>query len=307
MILVPGFDRRWHWSDVPAWLAVLAELGIAASFVVFFYVMKQNSYAAATVRVEAGQPVISTGLYGIVRHPMYMGALPLMIAMPLALGSYWALLLALAIVPVLAWRLLDEERVLRRDLPGYADYCRARALAAHAGRVVSRSTRPCATAPLRLLQILERLAGHLRIFELEPVQRLHQRRRHHHAREPLVVGRHHVPRRFGAAGLADRFLVGRHVFRPQLALGDVAQRELPALVRLVDAVEEALALFLARDVEEELEDQRAVAREMLLEGADIVEAVLPDVLAAELSRQPLSRRAARDARAPPAPPRNASG
>jgi protein-S-isoprenylcysteine O-methyltransferase Ste14 len=94
------------------------------SFVVFFVVMKQNSYAASTVRVEAGQPVISTGLYAVVRHPMYAGALLLMICMPLALGSYWSLPLVIVLLPVLAWRLLDEERFLTRNLPGYADYCR---------------------------------------------------------------------------------------------------------------------------------------------------------------------------------------
>lgn len=124
MLIVPGFDRRWHWSNVPGWLSILAEIGMAASFVLFFFVMKQNSYAAATVRVEGEQKVISTGLYGVVRHPMYMATLPLMIAIPLALGSYWTLLLVIPLLPVLAWRLLDEERVLRRDLPGYADYCR---------------------------------------------------------------------------------------------------------------------------------------------------------------------------------------
>ena len=124
MMIVPALDRRWHWSDVPAWLTVLANAGIAASFIVFFFVMKQNSYAASTVRVEAEQPVISTGLYGIVRHPMYTGALTLAVCIPLALGSYWALLLVIPMIPILAWRLLDEERVLKRDLPGYADYCR---------------------------------------------------------------------------------------------------------------------------------------------------------------------------------------
>ena len=123
MLIVPGFDRRWHWSGVPAWLTVVADATIVASFVIFFYVMKQNSFAAATVRVERGQTVISTGLYGVVRHPMYMGTLPLTIAVPLALGSWWALLPVLAIVPALVWRLVDEERVLRRDLPGYAAYC----------------------------------------------------------------------------------------------------------------------------------------------------------------------------------------
>lgn len=123
MLIVPGFDRRWHWSGVPAWLTVIADATIVASFVIFFYVMKQNSFAAATVRVEREQTVVSTGLYGVVRHPMYMGTLPLTTAMPLALGSWWALLPVLAIVPALVWRLVDEERVLRRDLPGYAAYC----------------------------------------------------------------------------------------------------------------------------------------------------------------------------------------
>jgi protein-S-isoprenylcysteine O-methyltransferase Ste14 len=129
MIVLPALDYRQHWSNVPTWLAILADAGIVASFIVFFFVMKQNSYAATTVRVEAEQPVISTGLYGMVRHPMYTGALLLAVCTPLALGSYWSLLLLIVLVPVLAWRLLDEERVLTRDLRGYADYC---------GRVRSR-------------------------------------------------------------------------------------------------------------------------------------------------------------------------
>ncbi len=79
MIVLPALDHRWHWSPLPAWLSILGAAGIVASFAVFFYVMKQNSYAASTVRVEAEQPVISTGLYGVVRHPMYMGALLLVI------------------------------------------------------------------------------------------------------------------------------------------------------------------------------------------------------------------------------------
>lgn len=123
LVLVPAFDRRWHWSATPAWLVVLAECGIIASYFVFLVVMSQNSYAAATVRVETAQPVISTGLYGVVRHPMYSGALLTALCLPLALGSYWSLPLAILIVPTLAWRLIDEERVLRRDLPGYAAYC----------------------------------------------------------------------------------------------------------------------------------------------------------------------------------------
>lgn len=124
MMIIPGLDHRWHWSSVPVWLVLLANAGIILSFVIFFVVMKQNSYAAATIKVEAGQPLVSTGIYAVVRHPMYSGALILMICMPLALGSYWTLLILIPALPVLAWRILNEENVLKRDLAGYADYCR---------------------------------------------------------------------------------------------------------------------------------------------------------------------------------------
>ncbi|MEJ2433799.1 MAG: isoprenylcysteine carboxylmethyltransferase family protein [Pseudolabrys sp.] len=92
LLVVPGFDHRWHWSASPPWLAFVGEAGVILSFVVFFVVMKQNSYAAATITVEADQPVVSTGLYAFIRHPMYAGGLLLMIAIPLALASTWTLL-----------------------------------------------------------------------------------------------------------------------------------------------------------------------------------------------------------------------
>ena len=123
LLALPGFDYRWHWSAVPVSLVLAANAGVALSFVIFFVVLKQNSYAASTIRIEAGQPVVSTGTYAIVRHPLYSGALLLLVFMPLALGSYWTLLVLLPMVPVLAWRLLDEERFLKHNLPGYADYC----------------------------------------------------------------------------------------------------------------------------------------------------------------------------------------
>ena len=123
LFAVSGFDIRSHWSAEPVWLVILGDIMVGVAFVIFFIVLKQNSYAASTITVEPGQPVISTGIYGIVRHPMYAGALLLVIFTPPSLGSYWALLVTAAFLPALAWRLLDEERVLRRDLPGYADYC----------------------------------------------------------------------------------------------------------------------------------------------------------------------------------------
>jgi protein-S-isoprenylcysteine O-methyltransferase Ste14 len=122
LIVLPGLDHRWHWSNTPVWLVLVGEAGIILSFVIFFFVMKQNSYAASTVRVERDQPVVSAGLYGTVRHPMYSGALLLLISIPIALGSYWTLPLAILLVPLLVWRLTDEECVLVRDLPGYAAY-----------------------------------------------------------------------------------------------------------------------------------------------------------------------------------------
>lgn len=124
LFVASGLDVRWHWSAVPVWLVIGANGMVGLAFVVFFVVLKQNSYAASTITVEPGQPVISTGVYGLVRHPMYAGALLLVVFTPLALGSYWALLVTAAFMPAQAWRLSDEERVLRRDLPGYADYCR---------------------------------------------------------------------------------------------------------------------------------------------------------------------------------------
>lgn len=123
LLVVPGFDHRWHWSSVPAWLVLTADVFVVLGLLGTALVVKQNSYAAATVTVESGQPVVSTGLYAIVRHPMYSAALVMTAFTPLALGSYWGLLLVIPIIAVLAWRLLDEEQVLKRDLPGYSDYC----------------------------------------------------------------------------------------------------------------------------------------------------------------------------------------
>jgi protein-S-isoprenylcysteine O-methyltransferase Ste14 len=124
LIVVPALDRRFGWSVVPASVAILGNILVVLGFAICFRVMQVNSYSASTIRVFEGQPVISTGPYARVRHPMYAGALVMLIGMPLALGSWWGLLLLLVIVPVLIWRLLDEERFLRANLSGYAEYAR---------------------------------------------------------------------------------------------------------------------------------------------------------------------------------------
>jgi protein-S-isoprenylcysteine O-methyltransferase Ste14 len=120
--VVPAFDHRFGWSPVPPAVSILGDALVAFSFLIFFLVLKANSYAASTIKVEEGQPVISSGPYALVRHPMYSGALVLIAGTPLALGSWWGVLLLVPFLPVLLWRLLDEERFLRKNLPGYAAY-----------------------------------------------------------------------------------------------------------------------------------------------------------------------------------------
>jgi len=121
-VLIPALDRRFGWSDVPTPVVILGNALIAISYVGFYFVFRENTYGAATIRVEENQRVISTGPYAVVRHPMYAAALVLMLGIPLALGSWWGLLGFALGVPALVWRILDEERLLKRDLPGYAEY-----------------------------------------------------------------------------------------------------------------------------------------------------------------------------------------
>src|SRR6185503_2389065 len=136
-------------------------------------------------------------------------------------------------------------------------------------------------------QALELRVAHLRIREIERGQGLDHRRRHHHSGEPLVVRGHDVPRRSLGRRVANHVLVRLHVVVPVPALLDVARGELPVLLGLLDATQEALALLLLGDVEEELADDDPIAGEIALEGADVLEAVVPDVLGDELARKVL--------------------
>lgn len=122
LLLLPAFDHRFGWSKVPAYLALAGDVLVGLGFFLTFLVLRENSYGASTIQVIEGQTVISTGPYAIVRHPMYAGALVMLLGIPLALGSWWGLYALLLIVPVLIWRLLDEERLLRKELPGYVEY-----------------------------------------------------------------------------------------------------------------------------------------------------------------------------------------
>jgi len=121
-ILLPPLDYRFGLSPVPAYLSLVGDIAIATSFLFIFWVLKVNSFAAANISVADDHKVIDTGPYACVRHPMYAGGLWLFISMPLALGSWLTICLVPLILLVLCWRLLDEEKVLCRDLPGYNEY-----------------------------------------------------------------------------------------------------------------------------------------------------------------------------------------
>ena len=104
---------------------ILGDLLIVVAYLDFYFVFRENTYSASTIQIAEDQKVISTGPYAIVRHPMYSGALLLMLGIPLALGSWWGLLMLVLAVAGILWRLVDEERFLARNLTGYADYTNA--------------------------------------------------------------------------------------------------------------------------------------------------------------------------------------
>jgi len=120
--LLPSFDRRFSWSSVPMTIVILGDVLVALGFFVIFLVFKENTYSAGTIEVAAGQKVIASGPYARVRHPMYAGALVMLLGTPLALGSWWGLLLFIPMTMVIVWRLREEEEFLLRHLSGYADY-----------------------------------------------------------------------------------------------------------------------------------------------------------------------------------------
>ncbi|MGA2300642.1 MAG: isoprenylcysteine carboxylmethyltransferase family protein [Candidatus Acidiferrum sp.] len=126
--LLPGLDYRWDWTRtflgaVPLWLVLLCQALILGALLLGGWVMKVNSFASRTIQVEAGQKVISTGPYRMVRHPLYSGSLVMWLATPLALGSYIAWPAFALLIPFYVLRLLNEEKILRQELPGYPEYC----------------------------------------------------------------------------------------------------------------------------------------------------------------------------------------
>jgi len=121
--VLPGLDHRFGWSHEPLWITIFSQAVVFGGFATTLWVAKVNRFAARTIQVEPGQEVISNGPYHIVRHPMYLGACAMWLFTPLALGSYFTLPAFVLLIPLIVLRLLNEERVLRQELPGYAEYC----------------------------------------------------------------------------------------------------------------------------------------------------------------------------------------
>ncbi|MGV0797888.1 isoprenylcysteine carboxylmethyltransferase family protein, partial [Mycolicibacterium elephantis] len=122
MVLVSTLDHRFGWSSVPAAVSVVGDVLVAIGLGVTSLVVIQNSFAASTVQVESDQKLVDTGLYGLVRHPMYTGNVITIVGFPLALGSYWGLLTVLPGLAALVLRIQDEEKLLREELDGYREY-----------------------------------------------------------------------------------------------------------------------------------------------------------------------------------------
>ncbi|NJC96116.1 MAG: isoprenylcysteine carboxylmethyltransferase family protein [Anaerolineae bacterium] len=122
VFILPGFDVRYGWSNVPAWLSLAADGVVLASYLLYVLVLKTNTFASRVIEVEQGQQVITSGPYALVRHPMYLAMILMTTATPLALGSYWAMLPSVAFILLLAARIKNEEELLMTELKGYREY-----------------------------------------------------------------------------------------------------------------------------------------------------------------------------------------
>ena len=122
LLLLPALDRRFGWSHMPPAVALAGNLLVALGWLGIYVVFRENSFTSATIEVTPDQRVISTGPYARIRHPMYAGAIVMLLGAPIALGSWWGVLALVVMSPALVWRLFDEERFLTANLPGYASY-----------------------------------------------------------------------------------------------------------------------------------------------------------------------------------------
>ena len=117
-----GLNFRFSWLVLPSWVSWASAAVFLLAYALYAEVLRENAYLSRTVEVQENQKVIDTGLYGVVRHPMYMTTLLLFLAMPLILGSAISFVITLAYIPIIAKRIRNEEEVLERGLAGYAEY-----------------------------------------------------------------------------------------------------------------------------------------------------------------------------------------
>lgn len=120
--ITAGLDYRFNWSEMPTWVVITASVILLVSYALYAEVMRENAYLSRTIEVQENQKVVDTGLYGIVRHPMYAATVLLFLSIPITLGSWWSLLCFLPYVAVIAVRIINEEKVLESGLDGYTDY-----------------------------------------------------------------------------------------------------------------------------------------------------------------------------------------
>ncbi len=120
--VIAGLDFRFGWSSVPAWCVIASSVILLISYALYAEVMRENAYLSRTVEVQENQTVVDTGLYGIIRHPMYAVTLWLFLAIPVVLGSWWSLLCFSPYIVVIVIRIRNEEKVLEEGLDGYSDY-----------------------------------------------------------------------------------------------------------------------------------------------------------------------------------------
>ena len=122
LLVVPALDHRFAWSQMSPTMALAGDVLVGIGWLAIFFVFRENSFSSATIELAPDQKVISTGPYALVRHPMYAGALVMLLGIPIALGSWWGILVLAAILPALIWRLFEEEKFLARNLAGYVEY-----------------------------------------------------------------------------------------------------------------------------------------------------------------------------------------
>ena len=123
-LFIPGFDFRFHWSHIPLLVVLISDAFVLSGYLIIIRVMIENRFATSIIEISQEQKVIETGPYRIVRHPMYTGGMLLLVFTPLALGSYWALIpFAVCTLTALILRIINEEKLLIQNLPGYKEYC----------------------------------------------------------------------------------------------------------------------------------------------------------------------------------------